>query len=308
MNMRIERNVIQPALDSGVDSLGKTAPKGKVGADSGLTVEHVQGGDHRGGLGPLGIDELMPPPKPNALDALQPMFATPATPATPASPGTPGTPATPATPAAPATPTDNQNSDFITKVGSPSQNSVAAAMLEIGLAEIQSDQTMAKSQDDARKSDLASYSAKIDDAVTQLQDQAHNEVQQAWIEGVVGGVGAALSVAGAVGGAYAAAEDAQFPAKLLGGTEMGAGLLSTTGGLFGTLAQSISKGTAGKAEIDHQGDQKRDEKEAAIFQSAQGAAQEYRDKYWDMQEKALSAVQAVIQGQGQAGQSVASNV
>jgi hypothetical protein len=155
---------------------------------------------------------------------------------------------------------------------------------------------------------VASYSAKIDGAVQQLKDQAHNEVQSAWIEGVVGGVGAALSLAGSVAGPFAGAEDASFGMKLLGGTDMGAGVLSTTGGLMGTMADAISKGTAGQAEIKHQGQEKADEKAAAIFQSASASAQEYRDKYWDMQDKALSAVQAVIQGQGQAGQAAASNV
>jgi hypothetical protein len=321
MNMRIERNIVQPALNETLDGAGKSAAKGKVAGGPNVTVEHVAAGDHRGGLGPLGIDELMPPPQPNALAALQPMPPIPPIPPIPAmepiSPMPPmpamepvsGNQSTQTTSGVgSSSPPAAQSSDFATKVGSPDANSAAAIMLEVGLAEIQSNQTMAKSQEEARESDVASYSAKIDGAVQELKDQAHNEVQSAWIEGVVGGVGAALSLAGSVGGAFAAAPGYSFGANLLGGTETGAGLLSTSGGLMGTLSDAIIKGTAGKAETKHVGQEKADEKAAAIFQSASASAQEYRDKYWDMQQKALSAVQAVIQGQGQAGQAVASNV
>lgn len=109
-------------------------------------------------------------------------------------------------------------------------------------------------------------------------------------------------------GPFAAADGAGFKTMLFGGTELGAGLLSTSGDLLGKVGDAISSGTAGVAEKRQEGYQQTNQMDAGIYQSAESSAQEYRDKYWDFQDKALSAIQSYIQGQGQALQAAASNI
>lgn len=327
MNMRIERNVIQPQLDEMVDKTGKAGKAAKVAKDASVIVDHKTGHEHHAGLGSLDMSQQLPPPKPNALDALQVTTTTTNTTTTPGTPTTPSTTnitttmtteSTPTTPGSTETTTtttvgespqtDNQNNDFATKVGPPAANAVAQAMLLIGLAQIQTSQSMATSQNDARQADLTNYLAKVKDQEDAIDDEASAEKNQALVEGIVGGIGAGLSVAGAVFGPFAAADGSSTLTQLLGGTETSGGLLSTSGGLLSSEGDAISKGTAGVAETNAEKRQTKAQGEAGIAQSAESAAQEYMTKYWDMQQKSLDSVSQVIQGQGQAKAAAAQNI